>query len=194
MGAAACSRPHPPKVSVVDPYVTIVATPGGARTAWRSAALIAGVPALAVLGYGLVFVVVGFPVSLIVLPFAAPVIAVSLAQVKAAIRTWQGVSKAAARLRNISLAVSVVIAGLFALSMAQSDDGVQRDEALLRERTIEKAIVVALMGVNALAVSLLIPTTQRHRPEPTTLIAKAAGCVLAVAVLVVLCWPRPHHG
>ena len=154
----------------------------------------AGLPASAALVYGVLFVVLGFPFSLIVLPFAAPAIALSLAQVKAAIRTWQGVPSAACRLRNISVGTCVVIAALFVLSTAQGDDGVQRDEGLLRERAMETAIFVALLGANALAVSLLVPTTARRRPEPTTLIARTAGSVLAAGLLVLLFWPRPHHG
>lgn len=161
---------------------------------WRAAALIAGVPAAALLAYGLLFMVVGFPVSLIVLPFAAPVIFFTSVQVKAAMKTWQGFVRGAVRLRNLCFLLASVLAVLVGIAALSGDDGVQRSSELLQERARERLIVMAVIGVNALALALLVPTTPRPRLSPTTAIARAAAGVLGLGVLAVLFWPRSFHG
>jgi hypothetical protein len=157
---------------------------------WRAASLVVGIPTCLAFAYVAVVLVIGFPISLLALPFIAPVLLIGYLQLRAAWGTWQGKAASARALRRWCLIVGGVIAvGLF-LSHLQGDDGVIRSEEIRHERAVERFVVTALMCINGVGLLLLLHRIER-RPVAARTVAVAALVVLLLGLVVAATLPSP---
>jgi hypothetical protein len=149
----------------------------------RTAALLAGVPA------GLLFLasvglfIQGFPITLILLPFAAPFIALTAAQALAARATWRNVYGAARRLRWRSVLLTAALSTLLlyeaGLFVAPEDRAATSPE-MAQEDAVLLGIVTVVAAMNVIAVLLLVEAGRPRWPLRT---ARSVGLLLAVVLL-----------
>ncbi len=158
----------------------------------RAAAVAAGVPAAALATLFAVALVLGFPISLLLVPILLPGIVLGVGQARAAVSVWRSDPRGPGRLWWRCAVVIALLAGGFVLAAGEDDTTIRSAEAM-RQGVIFRDVAAALLAVNLLALALLPLPSVSSLLTPRA-VGRAAGTVLIAGIVCALFLPVGHTG
>lgn len=155
--------------------------------------MIAGVPAGLLFLASVALFVQGFPITLLLLPLAAPFLVLTGGQAWAARATWRGVNGAARWwLQGISAVFAAMLSAvlLHATRPVPPEDRAITSDETAQHDAVLAGIAVALVAMNIVAVLLLIePRRPRWPLASPRAVATLLALVLLCASMAVIFWP-----
>lgn len=149
------------------------------------AAAIAGVPALLLAVASAIVLVIGFPLSLLLLPVLLPVVGLATTQALSARRVWQGVEAAFPRFIVTSVVIAVAGLAMSCVSLGLLGTGPADHSGKAA------AIIAAAVLPSGVAAALTVTVARLRQPRT---IAAMATVVLLIGVTVVMTAPQASHG